>query len=154
MTATPTPEEARRALQDIDDRQRQTVAAGASPHWWWIVGGVLVAGYGVLVDLRPGIVQPWGEVGVWLLLFVVIARNSRWGAAFFGRRVRPRLALGRTERFGFVAVGLLVLIVLNLGATWLDVPHVSAGFGIAGGLLIALAGPWWEHRVLKRNARQ
>jgi hypothetical protein len=154
MMTTPTPEEAQQALQDIDDRKRDTTAAAASPRWWFIGGGILTAGYGVLIDLVPSIAGTWGNVIVWLLLLVMIARNSRWGAPLFGRRLRPRLTGSPAHRDGEGVHGAIVILALTIGALWLHVPHLSAWIGIVGGLLIALAGPWWQARMLARGARR
>ncbi|MFI5934217.1 hypothetical protein [Actinoplanes sp. NPDC051494] len=147
-----TPEEAQQALLDIEERQQQSTAAARSSRWWWILGGLGVIAFGVATELAPGFIDDWGTVIVWAMVFLAIARSSRWGARFFGRQVRPRLAGSTAQRLGMGAIGAVGALVL-LGALWLDVPHVALGFSIVGGLLLMVAGPWWEDRVLARGSR-
>jgi hypothetical protein len=150
VMTTPTPEEAQRALQDIDDRKHEAAAAAASPRWWYIGCGIVTAAYGVLVDIYPNIANTWGNVLVWLVLLVVVARSSRWG----GRRLRPRIGGTPARRWGIGVLGAIVIFALTIAALWLNVPHLTAWIGIGGGLLIALAGPWWQARMLQRSARR
>jgi hypothetical protein len=151
MAATPTPDEARRALHDVEARRRDTAAAGGWPVGWWIGGGVVAAGLGVLYDLVPGFARDWGNVITLVLLAAVVVTSTRRGSAWIGRSVGPRRApAGRP--LALVGALLLVLFAVQVGR-W-GVPHLTAILGIAGGLLMALAGPWWQHRVLTRRAAQ
>ena len=153
MMTTPTPEEAQRALHDIEDVKRQTAAAAASPRWWYIACGILAAALGALADLVPGFSANWGNAIVFLLLLVIIARGSRWGAPLFGRRVSPKLRGSLARRLGLGLLAAIVIMALTVGAISLHIPHLSLWVGIGGGLLIALAGPWWQQRVLRRGAQ-
>ena len=153
MTMTPTPEEAQRSLQDIGDRKRQSAEAAASSRWWFVGCGVATAAYGVLIDRVPSFSDTWSNAVVWVLLLVVIARSSRWGASLFGLRLRPRRSGGRGRRLGLGVLGAIVSLALVSLALRLDVPHLSLWIGIGGGLLIALAGPWWQARALRRSAQ-
>lgn len=148
-----TPEEARRALLDIEERRQQSTAAARSSRWWWIGGGLFVIGYGVAGELAPGFMADWGSAIVWLLVILMIARSSRWGSRFFGRQVRPRIPGSPLRRFGMGAIGAAVALLLIFVAMRLDVPHLALGLSIVGGLLLMLAGPWWEGRVLARGSR-
>ncbi|MDT5033469.1 MAG: hypothetical protein QOC94_3640 [Actinoplanes sp.] len=151
MNYQPTPDEARRALQDVENRRQQTVAAGASSTWWWIVGGILTAGLGILFDLKPGIADGWGiQIGLLLAMVVALVRRSRWS----GRRTGTRLAGNVGRQLGFGMILLVVTVVLFVAFYWFDIPHLSAVLGIVGGLFVILAGPWWERRTLQRNARR
>ncbi len=152
MMTTPTPEEAQRALHDIEDVKRQTAAAAASPRWWYIACGILAAVLGVVADLAPSFNRHWGNVIVFVILMVIIARGSRWGAPLFGRRLSPRLSGSVASRLGWGVLGAVVVIALTLAAISLHIPHLSSWVGIGGGLLIALAGPWWQKRMLRRGA--
>jgi hypothetical protein len=153
MTTTPTPEEAQRSLQDIGDRKRQGAEAAASPRWWFIGCGVVTVAYGVLIDRVPSFSDTWGNAVAWVLLLMVIARSSRWGAPLFGLHLRPRRSGGLVRRLGLGVLGAVVSLALVALATRLGVPHLSLWIGIGGGLLIALAGPWWQARALRRSAR-
>ena len=149
MMTTPTPEEAQRSLDDIAEVRRETAAAAASSRWWYIGCGVLCAGLGVLNDQAPDFIGTWGTPIVVLLLLAALARSSRWG----GRRVTPRLPGSLTLRLTLGVVGAIVIIVLTFAAVSLNIPHLFLWTGIGGGLLIALAGPWWQARVLQRGAQ-
>jgi len=148
-----TPEEAQRALLDIEERKQQSTAAARSPRWWWIGGGLVVIAYGVAGEWAPGFMDDWGSVFVWVFLFLAIARSSRWGSRLFGRPVRPRLAGSTAQRIGLGVIGAVVAMLLVLVAMWLDVPHLALAFSIVAGLLLILAGPWWEGRMLARGSR-
>jgi hypothetical protein len=153
MMTTPTPEEAQRALHDIADVKEQTVAAAASPRWWYLACGAVAAGLGVLSDLAPGFFGRWSNLFVWVVLLVIVARANRWGAPLFGRRVSPRLRGNLATRLGLGVIGAIAVFVVVIAAMWLHVPHLTLWTGIGGGLLIALAGPWWQRRMLRRGAR-
>ena len=148
-----TPEEAQRALHDIEERRQQSTTAGRSSRWWWIGGGLAVIAYGVVGELAPGFIEDWGTVIVTVLLLLAVARSSRWGARFFGRQVRPRLAGSPARRLGAGAIGALVVLLATFVAVWLHVPHLGLGVSVVGGLLLIVAGPWWEGRMLARAGR-
>jgi hypothetical protein len=149
MMTTPTPEEAQRTLHDIADVKQQTAAAAASPRSWYIACGVLAAGLGALADLAPGFSSAWGNAIVVLLLIAFLARSNRWG----GRRLRPRLRGSLASRLGLGVLGAVGILALTVGAMSLHVPHLQLWVGIGGGLLVALAGPWWQNRRLRRGAQ-
>jgi hypothetical protein len=142
MATTPTPDEALRALRDVEHRRDQSVEAAGWPRWTWIAGGVLV----------PQFVRTWGTPIIVLLLLLALAANTRRGGALLRRPVRPRTSFdaANTRR---LALALIVLIGAGAVAATLDVPHVALWSGLAGGLLLAVAGPWWQRRVLTRAAR-
>ncbi|MEU1589616.1 hypothetical protein [Micromonospora sp. NPDC005710] len=147
---TPTPEEAQAALRDVDRRRNQTAAAAGHSRWGWIVAGVLIAAYGFLADREPQFIRTWGSAIVLLLLFASLLGNTRLGGSLLRRPVRPRV----TPDPASVLWLLLVLAVLIGGTTIaaaMDVPHVALWSGLAGGVLVAAAGPWWQRRILTRE---
>ncbi|MEU0551598.1 hypothetical protein [Micromonospora sp. NPDC005979] len=151
MSTTPTPEEARQALEDVDRRRDQTAAAASRSRWTWLAAGILVAAYGIVADRYPDFVRTYGTTIVILLLLASMAANTRWGAALLRRPVRPR-ATPDTSSLLWSALVLALLIAGAAFATALDVPHLWAWFGLVGGVLLAAAGPWWQRRVLTRPA--
>ncbi|MEU5785213.1 hypothetical protein [Micromonospora lupini] len=151
MSTTPTPEEAREALRDVDRRRGQTAAAAGRSRWTWLAAGVLVAAYGVLADRYPGFVRTYGTSIVILLLLLSMAGNTRWGAALLRRPVRPRITLSPAALL-WSALALALLIGGTALATALDVAHVWLWSGLFIGVLLAAAGPWWQRRVLTRVA--
>ncbi|MEU7755792.1 hypothetical protein AB0B57_24080 [Micromonospora sp. NPDC049101] len=147
---TPTPEEARAALRDVDRRRTQTAAAAGRSRWGWIVAGVLIAAYGVLADREPQFVRTWGSAIILLLLLVALVGNTRLGGSLLRRPVRPRVTPDPASLVGLLLV-LAVLIVGTTIAAALEVPHVALWSGLAGGVLVAAAGPWWQRRILTRE---
>ncbi|MEU7587792.1 hypothetical protein AB0A95_16015 [Micromonospora sp. NPDC049230] len=150
MMNTPTPDEARAALQDVERRRTQTAAAAGQPLWGWIVGGVLLAAYGVLADREPQFVRTWGSVIILLLLFVALVGNTRLGGSLLRRPVRPRVTPDPANLIGLLLV-LAVLVVGTTIAAAMEVPHVALWSGLVSGVLVAVAGPWWQRRILTRG---
>ena len=151
MTARPTPDEARQALHSIDDGRDDAARAAAWPRAWWIGAGVFLIAYGLLVDVCPDFFADWGVIIVSVLLALTALGSTRWGRTVTGRRARPRNVTG-PGRWIFAVVGALVIVALTLLSSGRDVPHLSSIIGIAGGLLLAVGGPWWEARALRRRA--
>jgi hypothetical protein len=151
MSTTPTPEEARRALQDVDRRRDQTAAAAGRSRWAWLAGGVAVVAYGFVADRYPDFVRTYGTTIVILLLLASMAVNTRWGATLLRRPVRPR-ATPDTQSLLWSVLVLAVVIGGTTLATALDVPHVWMWCGLVVGVLLAVVGPWWQRRVFIRPA--
>lgn len=151
MSTTPTPEEARRALADVDRRREQTAAAAGRSRWAWLAAGVFAAAYGIVADRYPDFVRTYGTTIVILLLVAAMIPNTRWGAALLKRPVRPR-ATPDAQSLLWSALVVALLIGGAALATALEVPHLWVWFGLLAGVLLAVAGPWWQRRVLTRPA--
>ncbi|TQS43957.1 hypothetical protein [Cryptosporangium phraense] len=148
-TPTPTPDEARRTLQDLEEHRRRTADAAGWHRGWWIGAGVIVAAYGVAVDLAPG--GAWSSVIPAVLLVAAVVSTTRWGSAAIGRPLRARQAAG-PGRWIVAIVGALLIVGVTLAVGRLDVPHLAAIAGVVGGVVLAVGGPWWQDRVLTRRA--
>ena len=153
MTATPTPEEAQQALDNVDRHRARAAAAATRPRWVWIAAGVLVAGWGVLADQAPQVTRAWGNTLVILLLVAVVIGNSRRGGSLLRRQMRPRVG---HDPASMAWTGLVIILFVGGAAlaVALHVPHVALWSGLAGGVLLAAVGPWWQRRVLTREARR
>lgn len=149
MSAIPTPDDAARTLHDFEEHRQQATAASGWPRSAWIAGGVAVAALGLVYDLVPGFAADWGSWITGVALLLVVVSTTRWGSALFGRPVRVRRPLTAGRAVAALAVGVLAAVI-SLLASRLDVPHLTAVLGVAGGLLLAIAGPWWERRLLRR----
>ncbi|GAA2520862.1 hypothetical protein [Winogradskya humida] len=151
MAVTPTPDEARQTLQDYDQQRKDSAAASGYSTVYWIVAGIVVAAFGVLTDLYPD----WAGAGSsWFsltLLAVVVLSSTRWGSALFGRRVQVRRRPAG-QRWLLAIVGAVVSVVAMLALASLEIPHRFAIVGVVFGLLLAIGGPWWQRRVLAREA--
>jgi uncharacterized membrane protein YgcG len=153
MSTTPTPDEARQALEDVERHRTHTAAATGRKRWAWIAAGAAVLAWGVLVDQVPRFGQTWSYAVITLLLLVVVLGNTRRGGSLFGRQARPRVSRDPASMLWFGLV-IVLLIVGKSVAMALHVPHHAIWAGLVGGLLLALVGPWWQHRVLTRSARR
>ena len=151
MNTQPTPDEARAVLRDIDHRRTQTAERAGWPRWAWVASGAVVAAFGLLADRQPGFFRDWGSVLVVLLLVAALASNSRRGGALLRRQARPRVTPGPAA---LLWSALVVVLFVGGGtlAVAADVPHAALWMGLAGAVLLAAAGPWWQRRVLAREA--
>lgn len=151
MSATPTPEEARQALQGYDQQRKDSATASGYSTGYWIGSGVFVAAFGVFTDFYPNWAGAGGTALSLTLLAVVVLSTTRWGSALFGRRVQVRhQPTGR--RWLLAVLGAVLGLAAMLALASLDLPHSSAVVGIAFGLLLAIGGPWWQRRALAREA--
>ena len=151
MSSSPTPEEARQALHDVDRRREQSARAAGHSRWAWLAAGVVTAAYGVLADREPRFLSNWSSIIVVALLLIVVAGNTRRGGALLGRPVRARTAADPASML-WVALVLILFIAAATLAVALHTPHAAVWIGLAGGVLLAAAGPWWQRRVLSRAA--
>lgn len=148
MNTTPTPDNARQAVQDVD-RGDQALAP-APKRWVWIVAGILTVACGMLVDRAPQLARGYGSSVVILLVVVaLVVGNTRWG----GRRTGTRVS--RDPATTAWSMSVFALVVFGAGlATALHVPHVALAVGLVGGVLLAVVGPSWQRRVLARVAQE
>ncbi|MFI5842589.1 hypothetical protein ACIA8K_23055 [Catenuloplanes sp. NPDC051500] len=149
MSSTPTPDDAARTLRDFEQHQQQATAESGWPLWTWIAAGVFVAALGVIYDLFPGFAADWGSWITGVLLLATVLSTTRWGSALFGRPARVRRPLTTGGIVVAIIFGALVVVAVLL-ASRLHIAHLPAVVGVVGGLLVAVAGPWWQRRVLRR----
>ncbi|MFG1605036.1 hypothetical protein [Actinoplanes sp. NPDC049265] len=153
MSTTPTPDEARQALQDVERHQAETAAATGRKRWVWIASGAAVLVWGVLADQVPDFNRGWSSAAIVLVLAVSLIANSRWGGSLFRRQARPRVAYDPASMLWFLLV-IAILIGGKVFAVHLHTPHYPIWAGLVGGVLLAAVGPWWQRRVLTRAARR
>ncbi|MFF5075637.1 hypothetical protein ACFY36_01185 [Actinoplanes sp. NPDC000266] len=113
----------------------------SSPRWVWIVAGVIVAAYGVVLDRYPDYARTYGTTLVILLTVAALAGGRR-----SARRPWPHV---RPDRAVLIAgvLGAIVLVGGMVLAGARHVSHVALAIGLAGGFLLALGGPWWQRRA-------
>jgi hypothetical protein len=153
MSTTPTPEEARQALADVERHRTEAAAATGRKRWVWIAAGAAVLVWGVLADQAPDFNRGWSTGAIVLVLAVSLIANSRQGGSLFRRQARPRVAYDPASMLWFLLV-IAILIGGKVLAAHLHTPHYPIWAGLAGGALLAFAGPWWQRRVLTRAARR
>lgn len=143
------PEEARRALEALNQTQVD-MAAQPAPHWSWSLAyggvcGLLVAG--------QGLPQPWAilSVGVGVSGLVLLIQRWKAEAGYWVNGMTPRRA--RWVAIGLAAV-LMGLMAFNI---WYSRAHggwiAPVGTGVAGGVLAIIAGEIWM-RVWRREIRE
>ncbi|AGL15896.1 hypothetical protein [Actinoplanes sp. N902-109] len=150
---TPTPEEAQRALVDVEERRQQALAGAQSSRWWWIGGGIFLIAYGLVSDLADGFLGSWSGLITPIALMLVVLSTTRWGNSLLGRKVRARPLGTPAQRLGRGLIGAVLAVVLMFVLAAVDVPHLVLWYGLVTGLLMIIAGPWWERRMLSRGGR-
>jgi len=143
------PEDAARALAEVDRRQRQVIALAAIPDWyWWAVGALMVV-LAVGVDVRTG-----ASIAIVVPVFVV-GMLATTGTVVLGafRRALPRNDLlvpqGIFAILGFVGltVGVTLAVAFTLRAAGAPYPATS---GCALGAIVMGTGGRWLSRYLTR----
>ncbi|GLU47577.1 hypothetical protein [Nocardiopsis ansamitocini] len=154
MQSHPTPEEAAKALNEVNERREQAAAPDAHPAWTlWALGAVAI-GYGVVSDLRPDLSTP--------LLFVLVAaalalaalpRWKRSGSAMGYQRSPSSHPVGMSGRARMMRTGVMLVLMALAAAAGLimrsfDVPYPTT-IGIT---VVVLTIPLWRG-LLNRAAR-
>ena len=134
------PEDAARALAEVDRRQRQVIALAAIPTWyWWAVGGLMVV-LAVGVDVRTDL---WIGIAVSVFVPGMLAATGIVVAGPF-RRALPRNDLlvpqGIFAILGFVGltVGVTLAVAFSLRAA--GVPYPATAGCVAGALVMGIGG--------------
>jgi hypothetical protein len=147
------PDEAQRALAEIEQRHGQVVDLMNIPWWYWPATAVLQVALGVAVDSRAsvvlGVVIPVYVVG--MVVVNVVATKGSW------RRVRPRRDL--VDPIGvFAILGLVGLTVGgSLGVAFsLRTMGVAypATWGVSCGAVVLIVGGPILNRILRRRMLQ
>jgi hypothetical protein len=113
MTDQARPEEAARALTEIDQRQEQVIRLAVIPNWYWWAIAVLMVVFAAAVDTRQGLI-----IGIGTAVFVAGVLTST-GAMVFRtfRSAQPRNDLlgprGVVAILGFVAVTIGVSLAIG-----------------------------------------
>ena len=148
------PEDAARALAEVDRRQRQVIALAAIPDWyWWAVGALMVV-LAVGVDVRTS-----ASIAIVVPVFVV-GMLATTGTVVLGafRRALPRNDLlvpqGIFAILGFVGltVGVTLAIAFSLRAVGVSYPATSGC--VVGALIMGIGGRRLSRyltRVMLRN---
>jgi len=147
------PDEAQRALAEIEHRHGQVVDLLNIPWWYWPATAGLQVALGVAVDSRApavlGVVIPVYVVG--MVVVNVVATKGSW------RRVRPRRDL--VDPIGvFAILGLVGLTVggslgvaFSLRAMGVAYP---ATWGVSCGAVVLIVGGPILNRILRRRMLQ
>ena len=112
MTDHVQPEEAARALTEIDQRQEQVIRLAVIPNWYWWVIAVLMVAFAAAVDSGQGLI-----VGIGTAVFVAgVLATTGWAVFRAVRSAQPRNDLlvpgGVVAILGFVAVTIVVSLAI------------------------------------------
>ncbi len=143
----PTPEEAARALRDVEQRRDQVLREGSGPRWMWYLLGAAFVVRGLVADFAGGgasQVATWVIIGV--LLVLVLLQHTRWGASLLGYRAMP--ARGQFPVWYLVVVSLaagaaviVISLVLGLAVAVFGLPYRETVVNSGTGLVVAFVGP-------------
>lgn len=127
MAEHPSPEEAARALRDVDHRRDQALGALHGARWVDVMFALVVFLYLASTDFLPGAAGWKGLVLAGLVLAYVLVLRTRRGATWLGHSVRvdksairPSVALG---------VGLVFVVVCVAAAAAVALLHVRIPYG-------------------------
>ncbi|MGW4397730.1 hypothetical protein ACWEHA_20785 [Amycolatopsis nivea] len=119
MADHPSPEEAARALRDVDHRKDQALGELQGAKWVDVVFALVVFLYLASADFLPSAAEWKGLVLAVLVVGYVLMLRTRRGAALLGHRVRvdksairPRFAFGVALTFVVVCVAAAVALAL------------------------------------------
>lgn len=151
------PEDAARALDEIDRRREQVIRRKVFPGWWWWAYAALMTAFSAAVESGRGVL-----IGIGIALFVVGELLIDVPVRRAARAATPRRGLGvRSTLTGLAAfvVGLLgVALATGLSLKAGGVPHPGTIAAAVAGALFAVVGPLlvrYEANVLvRRSARQ
>ena len=141
MTDHAGPEEAARALTEIDQRQEQVIRLAVVPNWYWWAIAVLMVGFAAAVDTGQGLV-----IGIGTAVFVAGVLTTT-GAMVFRtvRSAQPRNDLlgpgGVVAILGFVAVtiGVSLPVAFTLKASGVS---YAATIGVSvTAVMLVVGGP-------------
>jgi hypothetical protein len=148
------PEEAARALAEIERRQEQVIRVVSIPAWyWWANAGLIVVLPAAIESGRPLV------LGIGITVFV-LGLLATIGMVVSGtvRHAQPRNGLvppaGVLAILGFVAVVLAVTLPTAFALEAAGSRYPATLGSLVGGVLIVLGGPWlmrYLHRVMRAN---
>jgi predicted lysophospholipase L1 biosynthesis ABC-type transport system permease subunit len=144
----PTPEDAARAVREIDVRRMQATRAGRRPRWLWICLG-LVVGLGLAREELFPASSSWAWWAVALaVVLVAVVLLSRSGMAAFGIRVESARTSASPSRFAISMVGFAIVVVAFTTIGQMDIPYIKTTEGLIVAGLFGCFGPAWESWLL------
>ncbi|HEY3686050.1 MAG TPA: hypothetical protein VGL93_23670 [Streptosporangiaceae bacterium] len=150
MSDRPTPEEAARALRDVERRKDQTVNSVGVALWVRIVFGIAIFVALAAPDSFGSQVTTWSAWPLTLIAVAyVIMLNSRRGSAVLGQPARlrgeeisPRFAA--TRRVVLMVVLAVGIVVAFIPHGRLDVPYLRTVIGAVAGLALVVFGDRYQ----------
>jgi len=153
----PTPDEAARALHQVDRSGEQAIGSVSDALWVRVAFGLLLVAYLASHDFLGSDARSWVSIGFALLMvtYAVLLRTRR-GASALGRPARvDRRAIAPN----YALLVLLGIVVLALAAGFagarssVHVPYWHTGLGVALAALLVFFGPAMERALLSLGKR-
>jgi hypothetical protein len=145
MTEFVQPAEAKRALDEIRNRQRQVVAATPIPGWFWAAtAGLMVAFTAGVESRRPAfiaIVVPVFAIGVTATVLAVVLRSRAQIRGYY--LGRP----GALAIISFVLVAVIVGLGTGFGLEFAGFDWPATAGNAATGLVLIIGGPLLMRRL-------
>ncbi|WP_116199993.1 hypothetical protein [Amycolatopsis circi] len=143
MAEHPSPEEAERALREVDQRRDQALDGLRGAKWVDVAFALVIFLYLASSDFLPGAAEWKGLVLAVLVVGYVLLLRTRRGAAWLGHRVRvDKSAL--PPMFG---VALVIVLVCVAAAVALALLHLQVPYGntILGAVLAIVLIAFGQH---------
>ncbi len=154
------PEEAARALAEIEQRQAQVIRLVTIPRWFWWAHAGLIVELSAAIELSVAAEsrQPL-VIGIGVALFIV-GVLATVGRIVYGsiRHAQPRSDLmppeGVIAILGFVALVLAVTLPTAFALEAFGVSYPATWGSLIAGVLIVVGGPLlmrYLHRIMRAN---
>ncbi|WP_275292042.1 hypothetical protein [Amycolatopsis sp. La24] len=143
MAEQPSPEEAARALRDVDHRRDQALDELQGAKWVDVVFALVVFLYLASADFLPSAAEWKGLVLAVLVVGYVLMLRTRRGAAVLGHRVRVDKSAIR-PRFAIALVFVLVCVAAAVAPALLHV-QIPYGNTILGAVLAIVLIGFGQH---------
>ncbi|NLU73760.1 hypothetical protein HCC61_13900 [Streptomyces sp. HNM0575] len=157
----PTPEEAARALDQIERREEQAISTATGEALWVRVAmGLVMLGYLASQDFLGSDARTWVYLGFSLVVvtYAVLLRTRR-GSGLLGRSVRVdrKAAAHATQYTQWIPFAIVALAIglgyagnrMHLG----DVPYWHTGLGVVLAVTVAFFSPAMERGLLSLGRR-
>ncbi|ATY12627.1 hypothetical protein CU254_20840 [Amycolatopsis sp. AA4] len=140
MAEHPSPEEAARALREVDRRRDQALGALHGAKWVDVVFALVVFLYLASADFLPSAAQWKGLVLAALVVGYVLLLRSRRGAAWLGHRVRADRSAVQ-PRVGLVVVAACVAAAVAVAFLPVRIPYGNTILGAVLAIVLIAFGP-------------
>jgi hypothetical protein len=139
------PDEAARALSEVDLRQQRAVGAGVVPGWFWSAVAVLVVLLSAGIETRRPVIVGVAAVVFAVGLGITIALTVRGVPVQIRNDLIGSVGALMIVGFVFVLVGVTIGVAFTLQGLHVRYPATIASLVCALGLIVG--GPWLMRRL-------
>jgi hypothetical protein len=159
MSDHPTPDEAARALRDVERRKDQTFGSVGASLWVRVVFASAIFLMLAAPDFLGPTVATWASWPLALLAVIyAMMLNSRRGSAVLGQRTRLRReaispSFTATRRLVLLAILVIAIVVAFIPHGQLSVPYLRTIIGAVLGLALVLFGNRYQRAMVSLARR-